>query len=122
MINHDKGAPDAGIAVALTVPDGTLEGVPATYGAGGLLIIPLTKRVTAADLTNPALANPQGLRAGQASCLLLGVPLTIRATIDAAVAEGGKVYLQANGTYNGTNTGLFVGWKVNGKLALRANS
>lgn len=122
MKTRAHGSPDSGITVPLTLPNGTLNGIPTVYGAGGLIVIPVTDRVTADDLTNPAKAVPQGLKAGQASAFLPGISVTLRVTIDAGVAEGGKVYKANDGTFNGTNTGVFMGWKVNGLLAVRANS
>lgn len=122
MKTRAHGSPMDGITLALTVPDGTQNGIPTTYGAGGLIVVPVTDRVTAADLTNPAKATPQGLKAGQASCFLPGISVTLKVTIDAAVAEGGKVYKAADGSFNGANTGTFMGWKVNGFLAVKANA
>lgn len=122
MKTRAHGAPDDGITLPLTMPAGTTNGIPTTYGAGGLIVVPVTDRVTADDLANATKAPPQGLKAGQASCYLVGVPLVLQnITIDAAVSEGGKVYKAADGTFNGVNTGVFIGWKVNGKLALRAS-
>ena len=122
MKTRSHGSPDQGITLPLTMPDGTQEGVPSPYGDGGLIVVPVTGRVADDDLKNPAKAPPQGLKAGQASCYLVGVPLVLQnITIDAAVTEGGKVYKAADGTFSGVNTGVFIGWKVNGKLALRAS-
>lgn len=122
MKTRAHGAPEDGITLPLNMPAGTTNGIPTTYRAGGLVVVPVTDRVTAEDLTNTNKATPQGLKAGQASCYLVGVPLVLQnIPIDVAVAEGGKVYKAADGTFNGVNTGTFVGWKVNGKLALRAS-
>ena len=121
MKTRAHGSPDQGITLPLTMPDGTQEGIPASYGDGGLVVVPITPRVSAADLKDPGKITPQGLRAGQASCYLAGVQLVLNVPIDAGVAEGGKVYKQPDGKFSSTNTGMFVGWKVNGKLALRAS-
>ncbi|WP_339096198.1 hypothetical protein WDJ50_02595 [Deinococcus sp. VB142] len=121
MKTRAHGSPDQGITLPLTMPEGTQEGIPATYGDGGLVVVPVTARVTADDLKNPAKNPPQGLRAGQASCYLAGVQLVLSVKIAATVAEGGKVYKQPDGTFSEAAGGTFVGWKVNGKLALRAS-
>lgn len=121
MKTRAHGSPDQGITLPLTMPEGTQEGIPATYGDGGLVVVPVTGRVSADDLKNPAKNPPQGLRAGQASCYLAGVQLVLGVKIAATVAEGGKVYKQPDGTFSEAAGGVFVGWKVNGKLALRAS-
>lgn len=121
MKTRAHGSPDQGITLPLTISEGAQEGIPMPYGNGGLIVVPVTARVTADDLKNPAKAPPQGLRAGQASCYLVGVQLVLSVPIDAAVTEGAKVYKQADGTFTDAAGGTLVGWKVGGKLALRAS-
>ncbi|MDL2342570.1 MULTISPECIES: hypothetical protein [Deinococcus] len=122
MKTRAHGSPMDGITLPLAVPANTREGHPVAIGNAGLLGVAVTARVTADDLNNPARVTPQGLVAGQASVFLPGIAVTLRVDLPAALAQGAKVYQQPDGTYSDVNTGVFVGWKVNGLLAVRANA
>ncbi|WP_278913202.1 hypothetical protein [Deinococcus wulumuqiensis] len=58
-----------GLKLKLPVPEGTREGVPTRVGE--MRVLPTTPRVTP-ELRRQGLA-PQGLRDGEASCVLLGL-------------------------------------------------
>ncbi|SEI67168.1 hypothetical protein SAMN04488058_101301 [Deinococcus reticulitermitis] len=120
MKTRAHGSPDQGITLPLTVPEGAQEGIPMPYGSGGLIVVPVTARVTEADLKNPAKSLPQGLRAGQASCYLVGVQLVLSVPLPDGIPEGGVVAVQ-EGAFSDPAMGTIVGWKVNGKLALRSS-
>ncbi|MBB5234465.1 hypothetical protein [Deinococcus budaensis] len=122
MDTRAHGSPQDGITLPLAVPANARKGHPIAIGTGGLIGVLITDRITADDLKNPAKANPQGLVAGQASVFLPGISITLRVNLPAALAQGAKVYLQPDGSYSDLNTGVNVGWKVNGLLAVRANS
>lgn len=62
-----------GLKLKLPVPEGTREGVPTRVGQ--MLVLPTTPRVTA-ELRRSGLA-PQGLREGEASCVLLGLTVLL---------------------------------------------
>lgn len=122
MKNLKYSATDGqGLRLALPVPATAQNGRPLTLGADGLLVIPMTDRVTP-DLRKLGKA-PQGLRDGQASCYVPGVGQVLDlGAVPAAHPLFSKLYLSAAGALTATNTDTFVGWLFPGNLvAIRGN-
>ncbi|AIZ44862.1 hypothetical protein QR90_06720 [Deinococcus radiopugnans] len=109
-----------GVILPLTVAAGTLSGQVVTLGAAGLFGIATTDRVTPEQATSGL--HPQGYKSGQAGVLLPGIGLTIDVLPLTGIADYAKVYVAA-GVYSATNTGTFVGWRINATtLAVRNNA
>lgn len=101
----------ANVVLNLPVPAGTLAHQVVALGANGLKGITQTDRATvttiAAGTAAPGLAN------GEAAVLLIGVSLvTNTLAVTVAVNQFDKIYLANDGTYNKTNTGLFIGFAL----------
>lgn len=98
-----------GLAIALPVPAGAVNGRPTTVGPVGdpMLVIPFTDRQTPALR---AAGKGAGLKDGEASCYVPGFGQILDlGALPGGVVVGQKVYLSAAGALTTTDTDLYVG-------------
>lgn len=109
-----------GIVLEIPVPDTAQVGVPFALGADGLYGIPETAKATAERVRTGG--APASTRVGNASVQFPGIGQTRTfPNLPAAIAQYGKVYINAAGVPTATNTDLFIGYRLGDLVLIRNN-
>lgn len=100
-----------GLKIALALPATAANGIPTTYGPSGLRVIPQTDVATAALR---ALGKvPQGLKNGEASCVLPGITLVLDlGTLPPGTQGGQAIYREPDGDLILDAIGDFIGYAL----------
>ncbi|MXV20280.1 hypothetical protein [Deinococcus xianganensis] len=100
-----------GLKIALPLPATAANGIPTTYGPSGLRVIPQTDVATAALR---ALGKvPQGLKNGEASCVLPGITVVLDlGTLPPGTQGGQAIYREPDGDLTLSATGDFIGYAL----------
>lgn len=100
-----------GLKIKLPLAATAKNGIPTTYGPSGLRVIPLTDVVTATLRTLGK--APQGLKNGEASCILPGITIVLDlGTLPAGVQGGQAIYREPDGDLTLTETSDFIGYAL----------
>ncbi|GGL18403.1 hypothetical protein [Deinococcus radiotolerans] len=100
-----------GLKIKLPLPTTAQNGIPTTYGPSGLRVVPQTDVATAA--LRAVGKVPQGLKDGEASCVLPGITMVLDlGTLPAGVAGGQAIYREPDGDLTLTATADFVGYAL----------
>ncbi|NTX99318.1 hypothetical protein [Deinococcus sp. JMULE3] len=106
-----KAETGEGLKIALPLPLIATNGIPTTYGPSGLRVIPQTDVATAALRTLGKV--PQGLKNGEASCILPGITLVLDlGTLPPGTQGGQGIYRAADGDLTLTATSDFIGYAL----------
>ena len=105
-----KAETGEGLKIALALPLTALNGVPITYGPSGLRVIPQTDVATAALRAIGKV--PQGLKNGEASCVLPGISLVLDLGTLPPGTQGGPAIYRIDDELTLTDTGDFIGYAL----------
>lgn len=105
-----KAETGEGLKIALALPLAALNGVPITYGPSGLRVIPQTDVATAALRAIGKV--PQGLKNGEASCVLPGISLVLDLGTLPPGTQGGQAIYRIDDELTLTDTGDFIGYAL----------
>lgn len=105
-----KAETGEGLKIKLALPPTALNGVPTTYGPSGLRVIPQTDVATAALRAIGKV--PQGLKNGEASCVLPGISLVLDLGTLPPGTQGGQAIYRTDDELTLTDTGDFIGYAL----------